>query len=147
MILNQILSHGSYTKDTSQLYFQHYQHMPLPCMYQYHQHTIKYQPLPCINHASTYATTCTINHIPKQVHQPCTKLASSTYVPYHVSTMHINHVHQPLTPVPYHVPTMYKTSTNMPISPSCASRTMPTSSLQHAPQSCSKPRTNLCLNK
>jgi hypothetical protein len=47
-ILNQILSHGSYTKETSQIDVQHHQHMHLPSMYQDHQHTItRYVSQPC----------------------------------------------------------------------------------------------------
>jgi hypothetical protein len=113
-ILNQILSHGSYTKDTSQLDVQHHQHMPLPSMYQDHQHTItRYVSQPCTKEC-TKPSTCTIpsiNHVPqpvpKQVHQPCTNTCTITSAStmhqhlYHVpqpSTMYINmyhhHVHQ-----------------------------------------------------
>jgi hypothetical protein len=129
LILNQILSHGSYTKDTSQLDVQHHQHMPLPSMYQYHQHTItRYVSQPC-----TKPSTCTIpsiNHvpqpIPKQVHQPCTNTYTKpciNHAPYPncASTMHqVNHVSTCIQPstmyintipcinhVPYHVPTMH----------------------------------------
>jgi len=74
--------------------------------------------------------------------QPCTIVsASTTHQTCINNTCTIpcaNHVHQPSTPIPNHVPTM-------PISPRCASRTMPTSSVQHAPQSCVKPRAKLCL--
>jgi hypothetical protein len=112
-ILNQVLSHGSYTNDTSQLDVQHHQHIPLPSMYQYHQHTITiYVSQPC-----TKPSTCTIpniNHVPQHVHQPCT-----TPIPNCASTMHhdLYHIPQPSTMytntipsinhVPYHVPTMH----------------------------------------
>jgi hypothetical protein len=108
-ILNQILSHWSYTKETSQLYFQHHQHIPLPRMYQDHQHTITgYVSQPCtksytIPSTTTYTTigaSTMQKHLYQTMYQPCT-----TIVPNHASTMVINNVHQHL----YH--TMYQTCT------------------------------------
>jgi hypothetical protein len=110
----------------------------------YHACTM-HQPVPQPVPSTMYHNKC-INHAPNLHHQHLYHTMSTM-----PSTMHINHVHQPSTL--YHTmcqpctSTMHKTSTNMPISPRCASSTMPTSSVQHAPQSCAKPRTKLCLNK
>jgi hypothetical protein len=96
-IINQILSHGSYTKDTSQLDVQHHQHMPLPSMYQYHQHTITRYVSQVCTKPSTY-TIPSINHVP----QP-TKPSASTMHQHLYQT-----VHPPQqctsTPISYHVP-------------------------------------------
>jgi hypothetical protein len=105
---NQILSHGSYTKDTSQLDVQHHQHMPLPSMYQDHQHTItRYVSQPCTK-ACTKPSTCTIpsiNHVPQPV-QPCINVTKECLI--HIPKMYLkqcaqyprcssNHVPQPYT--------------------------------------------------
>ena len=103
--------------------------MPLPIMYQDHQHTItRYVSQPC-----TKTSTCTITRIyhvpqpiPQQVHQLCTNTYTKpcishapTPVPNCASTMHHNlyHIPQPSTMyintipstniIPYHVSTMY----------------------------------------
>jgi hypothetical protein len=96
-------------------YAQHHQHMPLPSMYQHHH--IPSQDM-CLNQVPTctmhHASTCTINHVPQQVHQPCTKPVSSTMYHNmcinHAPTMYTNHVHQPCTCTSIctnHVPTMH----------------------------------------
>jgi hypothetical protein len=88
-ILNQIFSHESHSKDTSQRYFQHHQHMPIPIMYQHHQHTIKrYVSQPCTKACikpSTY-TIPRINYVPQLV-------PDQTSTVYH--TMCINHAPKP----------------------------------------------------
>jgi hypothetical protein len=100
-------------------YAQHHQHMPLPSMYQ--DHHIPSQDM-CLNQVPT----CTMHQpcIPQPIpstmyhnkcinHAPCTNHVSSPPVPYHVPTMHINHVHQHLYHTMYqankprNVPTMY----------------------------------------
>jgi hypothetical protein len=89
LILTQILSHRSYTKETSQLDVQYHQHMPLPSMYQDHQHTItRYVSQPCPKEC-TKPSTCTIpniNHVPQQVHQPCTNTCTKPCINLHAST-------------------------------------------------------------
>jgi hypothetical protein len=129
-------------------YAQHHQHMPLPSMYQ--DHHIPSQDM-CLNQVPT----CTmhqpcINLYLNLYHQPCTITSASTMHQTCITNIPCtipcaNHVHQPSTHVPYHV--CQPCTSTMPISPRCASSTMPTSSVQHAPQSCAKPRTKLCLNK
>jgi hypothetical protein len=90
LILNQILSHGSYTKDTSQLDVLNHQHVPLPSMYQEHKHTITgYVSQPCTK-SCTKPSTYTIPNI-NNVPQP---------IPNRASTMHqhlCQTVHQPCT--------------------------------------------------
>jgi hypothetical protein len=106
--------------------------MPLPSMYQDHQHTItRYVSQPCTKECNK-PTTCTIeniNHVkqpvPHHVHKPCTKtcrkpcINHAPQVPNDASTMHHNpyHMTQPLSMyintipsiniVPYHMSTMY----------------------------------------
>jgi hypothetical protein len=116
--------------------FQHHQHMPLPSMYQYHQHTItRYVSKPCtkscVNQASAmyhnlYHKNC-INHAPTPVpnlnHKPCISTmyinTCTVYQTMHqsckstctipcTSTIYIN-MHQ-LKHVPYHVPIPYHAS-------------------------------------
>jgi hypothetical protein len=106
--------------------------MPLPSMYQDHQHTItRYVSQPCtkpstvpyqasIVYHNLYHNKC-INHAPTPVPNNCINHAPHHNL-YHMpqpSTMYINtipstnpvpyHAHQPCTstPIPYHVPTMY----------------------------------------
>jgi hypothetical protein len=93
--------------------------------------------------ASTMYHKKCINHAPKLRHQHLYHTISQSCT----STMYINHQHLYHTMCQSCTSTMHKTSTYMPISPRCASSTMKTSSFQHAPQSCAKPRINLCLNK
>jgi hypothetical protein len=68
-----------------------------------HQHLYQL----CINHAPTpvpnRASTMHLNHLYPTVHQPYQlyHIPCTNHVPYHVSTMYINHHH-----VPYHVPTI-----------------------------------------
>jgi hypothetical protein len=116
-ILNQILSHGSYTKNTSQLYVQHHQHMPILSMYQNinldhtkHQlctttcastkHLNLYQTVhqPCTS--TMYINTCTI---------PCTITCDNHACQPCISTMYIDHVYQPCTSTPYHIPIIFHT--------------------------------------
>jgi len=138
--LNHILSHGSYTKDTSQPDAQHHQHMPLSWMYQDHQHTItRYVSQPCTK-SCTKPSTCTIpsinhvsQHVQQQVHQPCTNTCTKScinHAPTHVlnraSTMHHNMYHMPQTSimhvktipstnhVPYHVSPIYISTCTIP---------------------------------
>jgi hypothetical protein len=90
--------------------------MPLPSMYQDHQHTItRYVSQPCTK-ACTKPSTCTIpsiNHVPQpvpqQVHQPCTNTCTKqVHQPCtNTCTMYLNHQPCTSTHVPYHVPTMY----------------------------------------
>jgi hypothetical protein len=125
-ILNHILSHGSYTKETSQIDVQHHQHLPLSNMYEDHQHTITiYMSQPCTKACtkpSTY-TIPSINHVPQPIPQHLPNLYQImhyTYtnscidhlakpVPYHVPNLY-QIMHQQ-KPVPYHVPTPYHAST------------------------------------
>jgi hypothetical protein len=98
--------------------------MPLPSMYQDHQHTItRYVSQPCTK-ACTKPSTCTIpsiNHVPQpvpqQVHQPCTNTCTKpcinhapTPVPNHASTMHQHLYASTMHHNLYHMPqpsTMY----------------------------------------
>jgi hypothetical protein len=152
LILNQILSHGSYTKDNSQPDVQHHQHMPLPSMHQDHQHTItRHVSQPCTK-ACNKPSICTIpkfNRVPQHVHQPCTKTCieqcinhAPQLVPNRASTMHLNNVHQHLCHTMYHnmcqpcTSTIYHITLNhamyhkirlmyMPISQICTSNNEP----------------------
>jgi len=121
----------------------HVSTMHVPISPTYHQVPTYTMHQPCINMChNLYHKPCTITSA-STIHQTC--IINTYIVPC------VNHAHQPSTPVPYHAQpctsTIHKTSTNMPISPRCASRTMPTSSVQHAPQSCVKTRTKIFLNK
>jgi hypothetical protein len=157
LILNYILSHGSYTKDTSQLDVQHHQQMTLPCMYQYHQHTItRYVSQPCtkpciepstctissIGHVpkqvpQTCTNTCTkpcINHAPlfQTVHQSCTTTCTKPCINHAPSSIPysstINYVHQS----PYQVPTMYINTCTIPCANNVSQPLPYTISLKHA---------------
>jgi hypothetical protein len=102
--------------------------MPLPSMYQYHQHTItRYVSQPCTK-VCTKPSTCTIpsinyvpKHVPQQVHQPCTNtcnmycttinhqpyINTSTMYQYlyqHVSTCTSKCVSTPVPCTSYHPP-------------------------------------------
>jgi hypothetical protein len=101
--------------------------MPLPSMYQYHQHTITiYVSQPCTEECTKPSTFTipNIKHLPQpvphQVHQPCTNTCTKpciNHAPQLYQTMHqpctitctISLNHQPCTSTPYHVSILYHT--------------------------------------
>jgi hypothetical protein len=130
-------------------------HVPQSVSQQMHQPCTNTCTKSCINHAPQPVPNCASTmdlNMYQTMHQPCTStyticlnhkpcLSSFNHVPYHVSTMYIN-IYTTSS-----ASTMHQTSTNMPISPRCAPSTIPTSSVQHTPQSCANTRTKLCFNK